>query len=114
MTDTLPHQMTIGEAYGPAMKITDQAEADEYFERLVERAVSCEGMTREGAERQERSNLGYYARYYSNETRARIETLFRCAHPGFGPISGSAPSVEEALEMGRLLAEDAASAGEDS
>lgn len=77
---------TIGDLYGPAMKITNQDEADEYFAALVRRAMR-RGLNREPAEAQERSNLGYYAGYYDAETRERVERLFRCSHPVFGAIA---------------------------
>ena len=104
---------TIGEKYGPAMEITDQAQADEYFEQLVEDCLSCsrrEGKqpTRSQAEAVERSNLGYYAGYYSHETRVRVERLFRCVHPIFGAAANGPPNVAECLEAGRKLAEQPA------
>jgi hypothetical protein len=79
MADPFPDKITIGEKYGPAMEITDQAEADRYFERCVEHMMR-HGHDRNEAERIERGNLGYFAGYYGDETRARVERLFRCAH----------------------------------
>ena len=97
--------MTIGEKYGPAMNITDQAQADAYFEQCVQECMA-HGRTREEAESIERQNLGYYAGYYDNETRCRVERLFRCSHPVFGAIAEhGAPTPEEAFEMGRLAAQ---------
>lgn len=94
--------ITIGEKYGPAMEITDQTAADAYFEKCVAHCMG-HGATREKAEEIERINLGYYAGYYNNETRARVERLFRCAHPAFGSIAqNGAPSAEEALAFGFL------------
>lgn len=96
----LPHDMTIGDKYGPAMEITDQAEADAYFELCVEHCME-HGASREHAERIERANLGYYAGYYSPEVRARVERLFNCAHPIFGRIAErGSPSADEALQAG--------------
>lgn len=98
---TLPDNMTIGEAYGPAMEITDQQKANEYFEALVQNNMK-HGNSREEAESIERQNLGYYAGYYDNATRERVEMLFNCEHPVFGPIADNgAPTPEEALEAGR-------------
>lgn len=101
MTDVhIPHEATFGQCYIPAMAITDQAEADAYFEALVERNIGWSN-SREEAERIERANLGYFAGYYDAETRERVERLFRCAHPIFGAIAeGGAPTPEEALELG--------------
>lgn len=101
MSDALPATITIGEKYGPAMSITDQAAADAYFERCVQHTIDRFAKTRAEAEAIERSNLGYYAGYYDNETRARVELLFRCAHPVFGAIAKvGAPTGEEALQAG--------------
>jgi len=100
----LPKKITIGEKYQPAMKITEQAEADEYFEALVQHCMSF-GKNREEAESIERQSLGYFAGYYDSETRERVERLFSCAHPIFGSIAENGqPTAEEALEMGRQLA----------
>ena len=97
--------ISIGDKYGPAMGITDQAEADAYFQQCVAHTMAF-GKSQEEAEGIERGNLGYYAGYYSSETRERIERLFSCAHPIFGAITiCGRPSVAEALESGRKLAQ---------
>jgi hypothetical protein len=85
---------TIEERYDPAMAITDQKEADAYFESLVAEQMS-EGVAREPAEKLERESLGYYAGYYSFETRLRVEELFRCTHPVFGSAKTNGPSTPE-------------------
>jgi hypothetical protein len=95
---------TIGELYMPAMAITDQDEADAYFEELV-RYGMAHGQTREEAEQTQRHNLGYFAGYYDDETRARVERLYLCAHPVFGTIAkNGAPSPGDALAAGAALA----------
>lgn len=97
----LPEKMTIGEKYDPAMQITEQAEADAYFQLCVDHSMTYHRKTREEAEALERTNLGYYAGYGSNETRSRVERLFRCSHPVFGSIAAvGAPTPEEALQAG--------------
>lgn len=79
----------------PAMQITDQAEADQYFELLVAYQMGAlvvdheEGYCnikdlREEAESNVRENLGYYAGYYDSETMSRVNKLFRTTHPIFG------------------------------
>ena len=96
--------ISIGDKYGPAMAITDQAEADAYFQQCVAHTMAF-GKRQEEAEGIERGNLGYYAGYYSSETRERIERLFNCAHPIFGAIAvRGEPTAAEALEAGRKLA----------
>lgn len=92
---------TIGDIYGPAMKITNQEEADRYFEKLVLRCQAESDKDRSECEKIQRQNLGYYAGYYSHETRARVEQLFKCAHPIFGSIAENGPpSPRQALAMG--------------
>ena len=102
---SLQPKATIGECYGPAMEIQEQADADHYFAMLVEHNLSHGENSREKAEEVERANLGYYAGYHDDETRARVERLFKCAHPIFGPISKGKPTAEEAFEMGRKMAQ---------
>lgn len=98
--------VTIGNKYGPAMKITDEAEAVTYFEACVShtlrvRAKDGDPVTRSKAEDIEKQNLGYYAGYYDNETRERVERLFMCAHPVFGSIEKFGPmSADAALKSG--------------
>lgn len=100
-TTPMPQKITIGEKYGPAMEITDEAEAATYFERCVEHSMHCFGKTRHEAEEIERVNLGYYAGYYDSATRERVERLFQCAHPVFGKIERfGPPSVQEAVSAG--------------
>jgi hypothetical protein len=99
--DAFPEQISIGDKYAPAMKITDQAEADAYFERCVAHSMATFVTLRAVAEEIERANLGYYAGYYDHETRARIERLFSCAHPVFGAIAERGPpTTQEALAAG--------------
>jgi hypothetical protein len=107
-TTTFPRRITIGAKYGPAMEIAEQAEADAYFERCVLHTLlywDGEGpVTREKAEALERTNLGYYAGYYGTETRARVERLFKCAHPYFGTIAeNGTPSPETAFNIGAAI-----------
>lgn len=97
-------EITIGEKYGPAMAITDQAAADAYFEECVQHTMVFV-KDRAEAEKIERGNLGYFARYCSDETRARVERLFLCSHPIFGAIAvNGAPTAEQALRAGREAA----------
>jgi len=89
--------------YDYAMQITDPVEADLYLEFLIGRCIAA-GRTRAEADAIERENLGYWAGYYDNETRARVERLFRCEHPVFGAIAvNGPPTLEQALEAGRQM-----------
>lgn len=95
---------TIGNLYGPAMDVTSQEEADRRFGLLVAHTMRF-GKTQQEAEEIVRSNLGYYAGYHSNEVRERVERLYRCAHPVFGPIAERGPpSPEEVVRMGEEMA----------
>jgi hypothetical protein len=102
--EKMKKDITIGEKYRPAMEITDQEEADRYFEICVQHTMTF-GKSRKEAEKIERSNLGYYAGYYSEEVRERVERLFKCAHPVFGSIAeNGSPTSEEAFEAGKKWA----------
>jgi hypothetical protein len=84
-----PERVAIGEKYGPAMEITEQADADAYFARCVEHSMRALGLTPEQAESLERQNLGYYSGYYGHETMQRVARLFRAEHP-VGVIAAAA------------------------
>lgn len=96
--------------YAAAMKITEPAEAQAYFELCVEDCMSY-GRTRQEAESIERENLAYYAGYCDDETRRRVEQLFECAHPVFGKIADEnllhhGPiTPEAAFQMGQRMGE---------
>ncbi len=97
-------KITYGEKYGPAMEMMDQATADAYFEECVQHCMSRHTKTRAEAESIERSNLGYYAGYYDDETRQRVERLFKCSHPIFGNIAQKGPpTAKEAFEAGKQI-----------
>jgi hypothetical protein len=80
--------LTYDETLGPAMTITEQADADQYLKAYT--AHIQEVMDREGgehpktAEQVAKTNLGYYSGYYDPETMVRVQRLFRCVHPIFG------------------------------
>lgn len=90
-------EMTFGETLGPAMTITDQEQANEYFEVMVERGMRREGLCREEAEKNAKSNIGYFAGYCDNETRKRVNALFGAVHPVFG---NNFPTAKEAFKKG--------------
>ena len=80
--------LTFGECLGPAMEITDQNEADEYYKAYLE--WQKKHMTTPNDSRAEeicKTNLGYYSGYYGLETQKRVQQLFLAVHPIFGPIS---------------------------
>jgi len=80
--------LTNGECLHPAMKITDADDAAQYLRDYVafiqgflDKKPRQDGMT---AEQIAKTNLGYFAGYYDDETRERVELLFACKHPIFG------------------------------
>jgi hypothetical protein len=97
--------LTYGECLDAAMKIKDKEDADQYFKEYVvftqkylDEYPRDDDMT---AEQICKSNLGYYAGYYDDETRERVEKLFNCSHPIFGKISNGKPTAKEAFECGK-------------
>ena len=106
-------ELTYGECLDPAMNITEPEDAVQYLNSYVR--FIAEGLKEDEAhltpkEITERAmyiakhNLGYYAGYYDNETRARVERLFECEHPMFGSIGKSGvPSAKQAFEMGKFI-----------
>lgn len=48
--------------------------------------------------------LGYYAGYFSDETRERVERLFQCAHPYFGKIAEHG-RPKDPLKLGMEIAQ---------
>jgi hypothetical protein len=109
----IPTRVIIADKYGPAMKIESQAEADAYFDECVDhriRLLSLDGKTIDKLEagRLERNDIAYFAGYYSRETRARVEKLFRCEHPYLGSVKDNPQLTQEELfakgvEIGRRL-----------
>lgn len=98
-------RVSIGDKYGYAMEITDEKEAAEYFEKCVRHNLSFGECERPRAEEVERANLGYYAGYYDNETRQRVERLFNCSHPIFGKATEAPVDPGKALLTGMAIGE---------
>ena len=93
---------TYGERFDAAMAVTTEAEATNVLGELVGLMLEEEPtLTHEEAERATRSGLAYWAGYFGNETRARIERLFACAHPFFGAIAENGPpTTDETFALG--------------
>lgn len=93
--------LTYGEVLNPIFKITDPADAKQYkaaYIRWVKDTVSREDLLGKTAEQIVNSNIGYYAGYGSAEDRVRIESLFLCSHPVFGPAKDGIPTNEEVYQ----------------
>lgn len=101
MTIKFDDNASWGDLLGPAMEITEQTEADIYFEKLIEFGLRKNGaLSRGEVEKNYRSSLGYYAGYYNHETRVQVERLFKCNHPVFGEAKEGPPASQEAFNKG--------------
>jgi hypothetical protein len=102
----MKHPITLREKYELAMAITDPDQAAQYFEQCVQHnmAHSVNNLTQ--AEAIERANLGYWAGYYSRETRLRVEELFQCQHPILGKAKDKEWTPEELLDKGMEVASE--------
>lgn len=89
--------LTNAQVLGPAMQITDAADAQNYLAAYEAYMVRRWDTAPDEAHSIALSNLGYYAGYYSPETRDRVYALFNAAHPIFGT---SHPTAEEAFSEG--------------
>jgi len=99
---------TFGDCLRPAMTVKTQEEADQYLKDytnfiLEERSNEGKPVTPDRAEQIAKSNIGYYAGYFSQETRVRVENLFNCIHPILGPASKPV-TAEEAFKLGQEMA----------
>ncbi len=100
---------TNGDIYHPAMEVKTKEEAAAYFKKIVQHVESFGNNIGDDAVRVAKQNLGYWAGYFSNETRARVEELYACAHPIFGKIEEvGAPTAEEAFQKGAGMGENVA------
>ena len=107
--DQFPASISTRQKYEPAMFIIKQDEADAYFQKCVTHCMGL-GNDREEAEEIERDALGYFAGYFSQEVRARVERLFKCKHPVFGAIAENGPpealqAFEAGFRIGQALRE---------
>lgn len=105
-------ELTYGDILGPAMKITDKADAKQYLEAYIthiQKHLDIEpNKVCQTAEAIAKANLGYYAGYYDDQTRVRVEKLFECSHPVFGSIAQKgAPTPEEAFNAGLKVGKQA-------
>ena len=90
------------------MKCHTQEQADTVLAALVENMLSdvqMVGLDQDTAELWVRRDIGYLAGRMNHEDRARMERLFKCAHPIFGAIDANAPPTpEQAFALGGLMA----------
>jgi hypothetical protein len=71
------HGATNGQTYGRACEAKTPAEAKEIFDALVDLCLERNpNATRSWAKSTVRTNIGYYAGYYSTETQRRVGVLY--------------------------------------
>lgn len=90
---------TMGKLFEKAQSIPD-SEAQEFLTCYVSYIVNSRNMSIEEATQIAKSNLGYYAGYYSNDVRKKIEAKFNCVHPIFGHAENPV-SNEMAFALGQ-------------
>ena len=93
-----------GSSYGRVVDdmiaIKDEEEAEEYFEALVQEAMTHD-LTREQAVERIRGNLGYLMGYAPNKIDCAMWERVGCSHPIFGSMAdGVQLSTEEILAKG--------------
>jgi len=101
--------LTLREIFEPAMSITEQEDANQYLadyiaytQKWLDKEPRQDNMT---AEDIAKHNFGYYAGYYGEDARRRVEKLFNCEHPIFGSIEkNGSPSFTQAFEAGKNMA----------
>ena len=97
---------TIGELLKPAMNIVKQEDADQYLKSYIEftQHDGSSFLSNKEVEQICKSNIGYFAGYYSDEVRERVERLFNCSHPIFGSIKENGTiTPEKAFQAGLRL-----------
>ena len=103
--DNATMHIVVGEKYRPAMDdsiVSTEEDAQTYFDALVRYHMRLSPKhDKERAWTIERGNLAYFAGYYDNETRQRVERLFKCVHPVFGKAIAEPVSATEAFEAGK-------------
>lgn len=98
--------LTYRESLAPAMEITEEADAMQYKRELIaytQRQIDKEPKSagQKTAEEIVKINLGYFAGYYGDDVRRRVESLFSCSHPFFGSIEEKgSPTAQEAFKAG--------------
>ncbi len=96
--------LTYGECLEPAMEITGSREAKQYLADYIKYQESNMPSVSDGQTAEEicKSNLGYWAGYYHDRIRKRVERLFACQHPIFGSFKKNGRATgKEAFECGR-------------
>ncbi len=97
--------LTYQECLGPAMQITEQGDADQYLQAYIKYTERMMLQEARGDDKDAawvvKQNIGYFAGYYNNEVRERVERLFQCSHPLFGTVEHTKKlSMENKMVIG--------------
>jgi hypothetical protein len=84
-----------GDLYGPAMNIQTEEEATSYMVALTHWSARHWGGDYKALWDRHLSNIGYFAGYFDEATRARVEKVFKAKHPIFG--SANLPVTEAGI-----------------
>lgn len=97
--------MTIQDKYSQIEKIKTQEEADAFFLNCVMQTMKVKPeLSVDEAVDIEKENIGYFSGYLGQEHQQRIEILFRCVHPIFGPYEESKNiTPDQAFKLGQEL-----------
>lgn len=70
-----PAAQTLRESLGPAMMVSDEAEAFEFYRDYVDVLIS-NGIPKDKATQLAWENINYFSGYYGDETRRKVSSLF--------------------------------------
>jgi hypothetical protein len=85
--------------YEEAINATDQKRADCYFNALVSYLMARTGQSGPSAVQQVQNDLGYYAGYFTQAVRLRVEKLYGARHPYLGTAEKNL-TPEEIYQIG--------------
>lgn len=100
-------ELSFHEIFEEALKIQTRSEAKQYLHDYAE-WIKNKGAREEPIKEPieiAKENFGYWAGYYSNEVRRKVEGLFECEHPVFGSIEKNGPPTPaQAFALGLEMA----------
>ena len=101
-------ELSFHEIFEQALKITSKEDARQYitaYSKWIHSKYHDRTPKKEPIEIAKES-FGYWAGYYSNDVRRKVEDLFECEHPYFGSIAKNGPpTAEQAFKLGMEIGE---------
>ena len=89
-----------------AMQEQTQLAADALLKAYIKWFMDKTGADHSTANVVCKNNIAYQAGYYNDDVRRRVERLFQCVHPYFGPIDEvGPPSFGKAFQTGLEMAD---------